>query len=176
MGARGPKPLDAEKRFLALVDKTVPYGCWLWTGAVNYGPGYGAFRARSPAWSTVPAHRWAFRHFVGPIPQGLLVLHQCSKHYAKGDITYRRCVNPAHLYLGTQRENLEQARAEGRASVPPVTYGDANNMTVVPDECLPDIRRLAAVGVTYAELGRRFGVRADTISAIVRGRSRRHVP
>jgi hypothetical protein len=173
---RGPKPRPALERFLALVDKTAPHGCWLWKGAINYGPGYGAFRQRTPQRSTVPAHRWAYTQFVGPIPRGLSVLHQCSRLYPKGDITYRRCVNPAHLALGTQRENLEQARAEGRASVPPVTYGDANNMTVLADEHLPTIRRLAGEGVTYAELGRRYGVRADTISAIVRGRSRRHVP
>ena len=154
------------ERFMARVSVDPHTGCWLWTGA-RIGPGYGAFRADIDGYRTLLAHRVSWRLHRGPVPEGLFVLHECD---------VRHCVNPGHLFLGTQRDNIEDTVRKGRASPPPRFFGNANTMTVVADEHLTDIRRLAAEGVTYAELGRRYGVRADTISAIVRGRSRRHVP
>lgn len=73
-----------------------PSGCWLWTASCGNG-GYGQFAVRHPKPTMVGAHRFAYEHFVGPIPAGLDLDHLCRN---------RRCVNPAHLEPVTRRENL----------------------------------------------------------------------
>lgn len=80
--------MDREERFMALVKKTGH--CWIWTGAKLRG--YGQF------WDgrTVRAHRWAYEHWVGPIPPGLTIDHRCRN---------RSCVRPSHLVPMTRGEN-----------------------------------------------------------------------
>lgn len=80
-------------------------GCWPWIGGRDRD-GYG----RLWAWGEkVMAHRLAWRLSTGPIPEGLCVLHRCD---------HPPCVRPDHLFLGTQRENLEDRDLKGRAVVP----------------------------------------------------------
>jgi hypothetical protein len=67
-------------------------GCWLWLRAVS-NDGYGKFRYKGEYHS---AARWAYLAFVGKIPVGLIVLHNCDNP---------RCVNPLHLRLGTHKDN-----------------------------------------------------------------------
>lgn len=91
-------------RFWEKVEKTE--GCWNWTGAV-YGGGYGNLNA-GPDGGYVRAHRFSYELHHGPIPHGQLVMHACDN---------RRCVNPAHLSLGTHRDNTRDAMAKGRLRV-----------------------------------------------------------
>ena len=73
--------------------------CWLWLAYVNHG-GYGRFRVGSMTDGTrrtVNAHRWAYEHLVGPIPEGLDLDHLCR---------VPGCVNPEHLEPVTHRENV----------------------------------------------------------------------
>lgn len=69
-------------------------GCWLWIGAMSFG-GRGAFRLSRPR-RQVLAHRFSYEEFIGPIPEGLTVDHQCNNPC---------CVNPDHLKAMTQLEN-----------------------------------------------------------------------
>ena len=91
-------------------DKFIPEpnsGCWLWTASVNQD-GYGNFGIGSRADKTqfsAKAHRIAHELYVGPIPAGLSVLHRC-------DIP--SCVNPNHLFLGTQADNVHDMEKKGR--------------------------------------------------------------
>lgn len=55
---------------------------------------------------TVPAHRVAYEYWIGPIPDGMYVLHTCDTP---------GCVNPSHLFLGTQADNCQDAVSKGRA-------------------------------------------------------------
>ncbi|MFG2076909.1 HNH endonuclease signature motif containing protein [Nonomuraea maritima] len=89
--------MDVEARFLDKVIKTS--GCWLWTGTIGRLNGYGTFSVRQ---KKVYAHRWAYEHFVGPIPEGYQVDHLCR---------VRDCVNPTHLEAVTQEENLRRQAA-----------------------------------------------------------------
>ena len=67
--------------------------CWIWTGSFNQKTGYGK---KTVDGQTVLAHRWMYETIIGTIPKDMVVNHNCSN---------RRCVNPAHLEVVTQREN-----------------------------------------------------------------------
>lgn len=82
---------DPEVRFFQKVEKTS--SCWIWTGA-KAGNDYGVFWADN---RRVKAHRWAYEHFVGPIPDGYVIDHfKCFRH---------DCVNPSHLRTVPQLDN-----------------------------------------------------------------------
>ena len=80
------------QRFMAKVEKDPASKCWNWTGCVMPG-GYGQFRSDGEA----IAHRWSYKRFRGPIPDGMDIDHLCRN---------RRCVNPSHLEAVTRQENL----------------------------------------------------------------------
>lgn len=84
-----PKPTD-EERFLARLDKTEE--CWLWQGYLDWA-GYGSWLCQG---IHMRPHRWAYEHWVGPIPKGMQIDHMCR---------IRHCVNPLHLRIVTPQEN-----------------------------------------------------------------------
>ena len=77
-------------------DKT---DCWLWQGANSLGYGQLQFNG-----SVVGAHRVSWTIFIGPIPDGLSVLHKCD---------IKNCINPHHLFIGTNVDNSLDAMAKG---------------------------------------------------------------
>ena len=101
---------DPELRFWEKVDKNGPIHptlttpCWIWTAFCN-ADGYGVFG--TGAKTLISPHRFSWELHFGPIPDGLWVLHKCDNP---------PCVNPSHLFLGTQLDNIQDMLSKGRAS------------------------------------------------------------
>lgn len=109
------------------------------------------------------SHQISWMIHKGKIPEGLWVLHNCRPNPDN-----RRCVNPDHLWLGTQQENLRDANDKGMTPT-----GDAHWNTKISDADVPKIFGLIKIGTPQKEIARSFGVGPDQISRIVNGK-RRH--
>lgn len=104
--------LPPEQRFWPKVDKRGPDDCWPWL-ASDDGHGYGAF------WDgdrVTKASRFAYALVHGPIPDGIDILHRCDNP---------PCCNPAHLFAGTAKDNIQDMLSKGRYSK--VKGEDASN-------------------------------------------------
>lgn len=100
-----PRMRPIAERLWEKVDRSAgPDACWPFMGAKMHN-GYGHLGAGGRNDGQVAAHRVAYQDQVGPIPEGLNVLHRCDN---------RPCCNPRHLWIGTQRENLLDMIAKGR--------------------------------------------------------------
>lgn len=138
-----------EERFWKKVKKTRT--CWNWTAGA-FKQGYGSFKDKGFDWK---AHRWIYQHIVGPIPDGLYVLHKCDN---------RLCVRPDHLFLGTHDDNMKDMAVKGRAADTSKTKNGRAKLTF---EKVSEIRKLKATGVSGHELSRRFGVCETNIRFIL---------
>jgi hypothetical protein len=127
--------------------------CWLRTHALRHN-GYGQYAAGGKNWRT---HRFAWTVTNGPVPDDMLVCHTCH---------VRRCCNPAHLYVGTPKDNTADMMALGRHNRPHAVFSD--------DE-VREIRRRVAAGELKKDVARSYGVWPTVVGRIVNGRSYRHV-
>jgi hypothetical protein len=122
--------------------------------------GYGRLRRGK---IVLGAHREAYRLLVGPIPEGLDVLHHCDN---------RPCCNPAHLYAGTSVDNMRDRDTRGR-HVP--TQGELHGMVKLSEANVHEIIAERATGTRGVDLARRFNVSQATVSFIIHRKRWRHV-
>lgn len=134
--------------------------CWLWQKARS-PVGYGRFYHSK---GEQAAHRYSFERFVGPIPDGLEVMHRCD---------VPSCVNPEHLTVGTQLQNMHDMRAKGRCRAP--GNGELNGSAKLNAAAVLQIKALRAGGETYVAIAKVFGVTPNSVRQVCTGRTWTHV-
>lgn len=139
------------ERFEKYVDKSSV--CWEWQGKISTF-GYGQF---SITWGDCwQAHRLAFKLYKGIDPKNLCVCHTCDN---------RSCVNPKHLWLGTQQENIKDMIKKGRAIK---ATSENNGGAKLTWKKVNEIRELYKTGkYFYKDLGKKFNVSKSTIKRII---------
>ena len=137
-------------------------GCWSWRGAASKGH-YGWFRGMG-------AHRASWLIHFGDIPDGKLVMHSCDN---------KTCVNPGHLFIGTQADNIEDCIKKGRMSDPPVPpFGEKHcnskisdvDVTSIRSSWVPNCRGLAKA------LAQKYGISINSVRGIALGFQRTGKP
>ena len=167
---KAPFPCEVD-RFWCKVEKTD--ACWLWTGSKRH-KGYGAFVYKKNGQVIQGrAHRYSYELHKGEIPAGLFVLHRC-------DIP--ACVNPEHLFLGTNRDNVEDMVSKGR-HVPGGTYGPGNyqrgedhHSAKLNETIVREIRRQRGEGRSIGWLARTYGITIGHTHRIVTRKAWVYVP
>lgn len=148
------------ERFWSKVAPADPVtGCRVWT-AKCFKSGYGKFRvgAKSRHASRVA---WELTH--GPITNGLHVLHRCDN---------RPCCAPAHLFLGTHQDNVDDMCRKGRQTR---SSGALDGNAELTELEVIEIRSAHARGVGYRQLAKQYGVGKTTVRHIIKRDSWRHI-
>jgi hypothetical protein len=154
----------------------VESGCWEQAGGDN-GRGYGFIDLKHWAeWPEriVQLHRLAYRLCVGPIPDGLCVLHRCDNP---------PCCRPDHLFLGTNLDNIEDKIGKGRqakGSAVRANHDHLKGEAVVTSHFTADqimeMRQREAAGEHPATIAADFGTAPDYVVAVARGDCWTHLP
>lgn len=139
------------KRFWDKVNKTD--SCWLWIGAKN-NKGYPQFRING---QTFYAHRLSYEMEKGEIEKGKYILHRCDTPL---------CVRPAHLFKGTQKDNMQDCKAKGRGN-----HGENNYHAKLTRKKVAEIRTRRLRGEKVGDLAEEFGVHRMTVSRILNGKT-----
>lgn len=136
-------------RFKSFPKERLPNGCLNWSGSISRG--YGELIVGGKYGKKVRAHRIAYEVAFGAIPLGLCVLHRCDNP---------RCVNPDHLFLGTQADNLQDMRSKGRQVYvsKPMKLDQAK---------VADIRKRALTGEKTADIAALHGISKAMVWKIV---------
>ncbi len=151
---------QCERFWFSVFPLEGPNACWLWGAGRKRAEWYGRFRWE--AGKEVASHRAAYLLFVGEIPLNMEVCHTCD---------VRGCVRPDHLFLGTHRENMRDAKRKGRAVMPPRSFGIDHPRAVLDPEKVRTIRQLAADGASNAQTGRQIGHSRQLVASVVSGRT-----
>lgn len=148
----------AAARFWAKVEKSD--NCWVWKGSCD-GGGYGTFSLYGRGKAPAKSHRisWAISNGRMPL-QGMVICHQCDNP---------SCVNPDHLFEGTQKENAHDAMRKRRLSIPSKgRSGEANNSAKLTADEVSAIRARAEAGDSFTKIGREFGIHRTSASNIAK--------
>jgi HNH endonuclease len=158
-----PRLIGGQKEaFWARVKQGGPDECWPWLAYI--GPaGYGTVKWRG---RMSRAHRIAYTLAVGPIPEGLDVLHSCDNP---------ACCNPGHLRPGTQLDNMRDRSMRGRAPGNSVSVGEKHVRAKLTNESVQAIRSAFAAGTSAAHLSRQYKVNQSTISQVVNRITWKHI-
>jgi hypothetical protein len=133
--------------------------CWVWMLSARKG-GYGQLWTGS---RLEIASRAAYLAFIGAIPEDLQVQHLCNNP---------SCINPAHLILGDQQQNMDyMIQCERRVTL----RGEENVKALLTEADVVEILQLLAEGKSKAAVAEQFGVSPRTVRAILDGKSWRHV-
>ena len=160
-----PKSLPLEARFWAKVAKGARDACWPWQGTGTRG--YGKIHDKVTG-KMIRATQVAWELANGPLPAGAHILHKCDRP---------PCVNPDHLFLGTNDDNIADKLRKGRQRNGAHVYrGERHHGTSLTTEQVLAIRAEAATsGRTMAAIGSDYGITRESVGAIVRRKRWAHL-
>lgn len=162
-----PLPEKSKRKFFERF-QNAENGCWIWTASIG-DAGYGLMSIYG---MPCVASRLSYLIHKGPIPDGLFVCHKCDNP---------PCVNPDHLFLGTVKDNADDAIRKGRYKEMPhamggaATRGSINGFAKLTEAKVADILVLAKQGRSHVSLASDFGVCNSTIGRIVHRKIWTHV-
>lgn len=149
----GPKEKRRRAAFFAKIDQSGE--CWEWLGRKYRG--YGEYGSDNPR----RAHRIMWTMENGPIPDGKVIMHKCDNP---------GCVNPDHLSLGTQADNIADAKKKNRTA-----RGNGIKNSRLDEKKVRVIRARYGLRLNIEDLAKMFDVAPTTIHAVLQRRTWRHV-
>lgn len=147
-----------SQRFFEKVKKTD--SCWVWTACNNR---YGKLWFRGKPYN---AHRASWEMHFGEIPEGMCVLHKCDNTL---------CVNPEHLFLGTQLDNVRDMWTKGRSGIKGQPPGEKHALSKLKESDVVQIKRKIKNGEKINILSNEYGVSVSQIHRIASGKRWSHV-
>lgn len=144
-------------RFWSKVDRLWPDECWNWKGSFkeNGYPQMGVGSKTNGTRTMRMAHRLSWLIKNGELPPGKFVLHECDN---------KKCVNPNHLYLGTNLDNMRDAAKRNR-----ISHGVRHTHAKLDPAKVRAIRKLFNSGINCNRIGKIFDVACATIRQVVTG-------
>ncbi len=153
-------PTSPVPRFWAKVREAAPDECWEWQGARDtYG--YGCFGIRHGY--NIRAHVFSYEIAHGrEVPKGIEILHSCDNP---------PCINPAHLFEGTQKDNMADSAAKGRKRGHGGPPGERCARSKLTERQVVEMRQRYANGEPEAALAAAFAVHQTTVNRVVKYRT-----
>ena len=149
---------QSERDYIKVRSKVDPNtDCWEWQGAKTKS-GYGLIGRNYKGYG---AHRVSYIAFKGEIPLGMNVCHTCDNP---------SCVNPKHLFPGTQKDNLQDAAQKGR-----MKRGSKCHMALLNEDQVRAIKNALAIGSSQSQLARDHKVSPNVIYRINAGLTWKHI-
>lgn len=148
------------ERFIEKIKVDPEFGCWIWQGSFN-----GSVKTHQYAQFNVgndkeekTAHIWAYKQFIGPISSGLNCCHRCDNTH---------CVNPFHIFLGTQADNMQDAVIKGRFK--------RNGQSKLDEISVQRIRAQWSMGFSLLALSKKYKIDPQTVRSVILRKTWKHV-
>ena len=150
---RERRKIPIEQRLLNNIYKNPKNGCWEWIGN-KMKSGHGRIGYRDKVYLT---HRLSYEIHIGYIPDNMNVCHRCDNP---------PCINPEHLFLGTQLDNIQDCVSKKRNYIIPPMGGEKNPLAKLTNNEADEIRKRLKNGEKGIDLAKEFKVSASIISKI----------
>lgn len=155
-------PDERLEAFWSKVNKRGPFDCWEWIGCLCGG--YGQFCIGSGVYTV--SHRFSYSLEYGEIADDIKVLHECDN---------KRCVNPNHLFLGTNKDNTQDMIAKGRSKCIG-KIGERNKSSKLTDEKVLEMRRMHRSGeYNQRQISKMFGISTSVTFAVIHNQTWIHL-